>query len=117
MNTGTASSSTGWGRLVQSVQSNIAKKQEEAKEAREAKAAGKIWINGKWDFYVLDDEWKELESNPLLNSQDSSTMSDSIKEEREVADREYYELLQVSTNADAAAIKRAYYKVSTTCRD
>jgi hypothetical protein len=103
----------GWSRrLVQSVQTNISKKQEEARLAKEAREAGKIWRNGQWEFYLLDEEWNELQQ---LETQDSfasnNNSSHTLETERAVADREYYDLLQVSTNADAATIKRAYYKV------
>lgn len=109
-NNNSTSTSSGWTRLVQSVQSNIAKKQEEAREAREAKAAGKIYKDGQYVFYLLDEEEKELnQNNALLQKQESITLEQ--KEEREVADREYYDLLQVSTSADTSTIKRAYYKV------
>jgi curved DNA-binding protein CbpA len=107
----------GWSRrLVQSVQTNISKKQEEARLAKEAREAGKIWRNGQWEFYLLDEEWNELQQ---LETQDSfasnNNSSHTLETERAVADREYYDLLQVSTNADAATIKRAYYKVARKC--
>ena len=105
-------SSSGWSRLVQTVQTSISLKQEEARQAKEARAAGKIFNpeTKQWEFYLLDEEWKELESNSnLLGTQESSTLDTSA--ERQVADREYYDLLEVSTNASTSAIKRAYYKV------
>lgn len=107
--------SSGWTRLVSSVQSNIAKKQEQAKEAREAKAAGKILINGEWKFYLLDEEWEEVQTESAALLQETKDTSHN-KEERKVADREYYDLLEVSTNAEFAEIKRSYYKVSLVLR-
>jgi hypothetical protein len=110
----------GWSRrLVQSVQTNISKKQQEARLAKEAREAGKIWRNGQWEFYLLDEEWNELQQletqqDSFVVSSNNSNSNNTLEEEEErvVADREYYDLLQVSTNADAATIKRAYYKVN-----
>jgi hypothetical protein len=102
------------GRLVQSVHSGVERKRQEMKEANEARAAGKVWNaeTKQWCFYLIEDEYNDLDADqPQLHSASSSTVGGtSSVEERKVKDREYYDLLEVSTNADGATIKKAYYK-------
>jgi curved DNA-binding protein CbpA len=97
---------------------------EEMSLAQEAKEAGKVW-NGKtkqWEFYMIDEELKALQAEDATTI-DSSSSSGSggassnpgSVAERKVKDREYYDLLGISTNADAAAIKKAYRKVALKC--
>jgi len=117
----------GLNRFVSSVKTGVANQQKRINDAREAKEAGKVWDPEKreWVFYLLDDEWEQVcSSYSAMESQESSSSAglssgSSIggggaegEEERKVADREYYELLCVSTNADAVAIRKAYYKVA-----
>ena len=67
-------------------------------------------------FYILDDELKEverLEKEQNEKSQKSKT-SDST-EERKVKDRQYYDLLKVSTNATSGELKKAYYREARVC--
>jgi curved DNA-binding protein CbpA len=96
----------GFAGFIGKVQRGVATKAEEARLAREAKEAGQVWdpVKKQWSFYLLDQEWEELQS------QDEGGSSHPSGEERQVADREYYNLLEVSTNADSATIKKAYYR-------
>lgn len=104
--------SKGVGSFFNTVQRGIEAKQEEFKTAKEAKEAGKIFDKEKkeWVFYYLDTEWDELlVKEKSLSS--SATASDA-GEEREVKDREYYDMLSVSTNATDIQIKKAYRKMA-----
>lgn len=106
--------SGGWGRLVKNIQSGVQHKRDEIREASDAKAAGKIWNaeTREYEFYFLDVEFATLEAQ-----QDAPATSKpgGSGEERRVADREYYDLLKVSTNSDLAAIKKAYYREARIC--
>jgi curved DNA-binding protein CbpA len=112
--------SGGIGRLFQSIQSGVQKKRDDLREASEAKAAGKVWNSEtkQWEFYLLDQEFADLEvlSNDQQNNGATSTgPADGGEAERPVKDREYYDLLKVSTNADSATIKKAYYREARNC--
>jgi DnaJ-domain-containing protein 1 len=97
------------------VQRGVQQKTEEARAAREAKSAGKVYNpkTKEWSFYFIDSEWeallKEEAELKKANGGDAAGAADQ-EEERPVKDREYYDLLNVSTNATAAQIKKAYYK-------
>jgi len=99
-------------RFAKSVQGGVQKKRDEIREANEAKAAGKVWDykTSSWQFYLLDEEYEELAKLDTGSTLSSAATSFNESEERPVKDRTYYDLLKVSTNADAAVIKKAYYK-------
>ena len=122
--TGGSGGGGAWNRFVNTVQSNVQKRQELAQEAKEAKLAGKIYnpVTKQWEFYLLDEEWKAIEMDEKQLSPASSNGGEGAPlpgaeapEERKVADRTYYDLLKVSTNADAGALKKAYYKEARAC--
>jgi len=85
-------------------------------EAMRATREGKVWDQRKrvWYFYYIDKDWEEVQKMEAEREGKElpSSTSDTGKQEdeREVKDREYYDLLKVSTNATQADIKKAYYK-------
>jgi len=91
-------------------------KKEEMETASQAKKEGKIWnsTTKTWEFYLIDGELKEIEELEKLKGKDTN-LSSSSKQEKTVKDREYYDLLEVSTNATASELKKAYYKKARTC--
>ena len=113
----------GWGKsLVNAIQ----KKRETLLESNNAKGAGKIWntTTKQYEFYFLDVEQTQLETMiqeqqlQIQNGNGSTSVVDGTTNntgERPVADRAYYDLLQVSTNADASMIKKAYYREARNC--
>lgn len=107
--------------LMSNVQRGIQKKQEEMRIASEAKREGKIWDTKKkeWIFYILDEEYNEIQQEAMKNDTSfddaGATTPTNQADERKVADREYYDLLKVSTNADSSTIKKAYYKEARRC--
>jgi curved DNA-binding protein CbpA len=121
--TSSSSGGGGWGRsLVHAVQ----KKRDAMMESSDAKAAGKLWNNEtkQYEFYFLDVEHKELETKIQQynsNQNDDTTTSNNNNNnnnnevEKPVKDRAYYDLLKVPTNADASAIKKAYYREARNC--
>jgi curved DNA-binding protein CbpA len=88
----------------------VQRKQEELREARQARAEGKIYTQQKgWFFYILDEEALEL------MQETTSSMEETKEKERVVANREYYDLLKVSTNATSVELKKAYYREARLC--
>ncbi|GKY91439.1 hypothetical protein MPSEU_000116200 [Mayamaea pseudoterrestris] len=81
---------------------------------------GMIWNekNRVWEFYTLEQELQQIEAEELQYQQGGSgsigtaSTSGAMANERQVADRTYYDLLQVSTNANNVQLKKAYYKQS-----
>jgi curved DNA-binding protein CbpA len=111
---------SGWNRFVSSVQQGINDKQEEIRINREAKEAGKVYDHEtkQWSFYYIEDELKQLESKAAEFGATATPSTSTVggrEDERKVADRHYYDLLDVSTSADAAQIKKAYYKMARSC--
>ena len=77
-----------------------------------------LWDEDKreWYFYILDDELKEVERLEKEQSEKSKNSTPSTStEERQVKDREYYDLLKVSTNATSGELKKAYYREARVC--
>lgn len=106
-----------WNNLIKSVQHGIDRTKEEMGKAQEAKEAGKVWNNEtkQWHFYLIDEELTALQEEAAEIEASDSTNTASSTQERKVADREYYDLLGVSTNADSVMIKKAYRKAALKC--
>ncbi|KAL3821703.1 hypothetical protein ACHAXA_003261 [Cyclostephanos tholiformis] len=92
-------------------------------EAVNASKAGMQWDNEKreWIFYYLNkdmEEVQELEAVLKAEKAGKTSSGDAAKidiNEKKVKDREFYDLLGVSTNASAGDIKKAYYKEARKC--
>mmetsp|Transcript_22962 Transcript_22962/g.49688 ORF Transcript_22962/g.49688 Transcript_22962/m.49688 type:complete len:630 (+) Transcript_22962:108-1997(+) len=92
-------------------------------EAVSSNKAGMQWDQEKreWIFYYLNKDKEEVEAleAALKAEKDGTTASgDGAKmdlNEKKVKDREFYDLLGVSTNASASDIKKAYYKAARIC--
>eukprot|EP00584_Thalassiosira_punctigera_P011116 CAMPEP_0172528338 /NCGR_PEP_ID=MMETSP1067-20121228/2767_1 /TAXON_ID=265564 ORGANISM="Thalassiosira punctigera, Strain Tpunct2005C2" /NCGR_SAMPLE_ID=MMETSP1067 /ASSEMBLY_ACC=CAM_ASM_000444 /LENGTH=618 /DNA_ID=CAMNT_0013312229 /DNA_START=136 /DNA_END=1995 /DNA_ORIENTATION=- len=92
-------------------------------EAVSASKAGMQWDQEKreWIFYYLNKDKEEVEElEAALKAEKAGTTSgeDPAKmdlNEKKVKDREFYDLLGVSTNASAGNIKKAYYKEARKC--
>jgi curved DNA-binding protein CbpA len=102
--------------IVKKVQTTVESKQEQIRIADEAKKVGKIYDSSEkaWVFYFLDAEFDTLQdewNKKQKNNGSSVTSSD----EKQVKDREYYDLLDVSTNADEVTIRKAYFKTARKC--
>jgi len=72
---------------------------------------GMIWDADKreWVLYSLDDDLKETR---YLLQQSSASKGEGGSRNRAVKDYKYYDLLELSPDATASQIKRAYYKAA-----
>ena len=91
-------------------------------EAVNASKQGMVWDNEKreWVQYFLEKDKEEVETREAELKSGGKTASggDSAAadiNEKKVKDREYYDLMGVSTNATAGEIKKAYYKEARKC--
>jgi curved DNA-binding protein CbpA len=102
----------GGGGWFQNLSKGIQAKQEELRISQQAKEAGMVWDRKEkqWTFYLLDQEWEEIEEKEKQKKLAEVGDSSDGKAERIVKDREYYDLLGVSTNATPSEIKKSYYK-------
>lgn len=87
-------------------------------EAIEAQVKNKIWDKDEqcWKEYVpysLPDEAAEILN--AAASEDEDSKASSRKSTRKVADTVYYDMLDVSSDATAGQIKKAYYKEARKC--
>lgn len=107
-----SSNTGGGGGWFQNLSKGIQAKQEELRIANQAKEAGMIWDKKEkqWTFYLLDQEWEGIEEKEKQKKLAEGGESGEGKAERIVKDREYYDLLGVSTNATPSEIKKSYYK-------
>lgn len=77
--------------------------------AIEASNQGKEWDEGAWIYYTLDEDKKILDKNPddLFEKH-----VETVTEERQVKNLEYYDALGIEPTASEAQIKKAYYKLA-----
>ena len=107
--------------FFQNISKGIQAKQEEIRNASKAREDGKIWDKkeNQWFYYFLDQEWEEIEEKEKQNNNSKNSNGggggNGEEAERIVKDREYYDLLGVSTNATATEIKKSYYKKARLC--
>lgn len=81
-------------------------------EASKSTKEGKVWDDDKrvWYHYFIDTEVDEIDRLEAEAQDGLKTASSGKMMEKEVKDREFYDLLNVSTNATPGEIKKAYYK-------
>lgn len=69
----------------------------------------------EWFFYYMDKEMEEVQQLEAEKSGKPTSDTGETLAERKVKDRDFYDLLKVSTNATQAEIKKAYYKEARLC--
>ena len=82
-------------------------------EALRSAKEGKVWDKEKreWYYYFMEKEMQEiLEIEAEREGKNKPQEGTPLRDERKVKDSEYYDLLQVATNATQSEIKKAYYK-------
>ena len=83
------------------------------KQANDAAKKGMQWNDEKreWVFYFLDEEQnKEIEKWESDKISGKSGRVGGVLNEKKVKDKEFYDLLGISTSATSGEIKKAYYK-------
>mmetsp|Transcript_23832 Transcript_23832/g.33318 ORF Transcript_23832/g.33318 Transcript_23832/m.33318 type:complete len:705 (-) Transcript_23832:131-2245(-) len=80
---------------------------------------GMQWDKEKreWFYYYLDQDWEEVlkEEKAAKGGKGDTASTGESATEKKVKDREFYDLLKVSTNASQGDIKKAYYKEARRC--
>jgi X-domain of DnaJ-containing/DnaJ domain/Autophagy-related protein C terminal domain len=87
-------------------------------EAMRSARKGMLWDSEQreWYFYLLDKEMEGILEQEKKLKMDASIASSAMDgPEKAVKDREYYDLLKVSTNVSAADLKKAYYREARLC--
>ena len=77
---------------------------------------GMLWDDDKreWYYYLLDKEAADIKQLEEEAAKNGGAVNGSGVE-RNVKDREYYDLLKVAPNATSSELKKAYYKEARIC--
>mmetsp|Transcript_29414 Transcript_29414/g.41148 ORF Transcript_29414/g.41148 Transcript_29414/m.41148 type:complete len:722 (+) Transcript_29414:41-2206(+) len=80
---------------------------------------GMQWDKEKreWFYYYLDQDWEDAlkEEKKAKDDGKGGESTGEMATEKKVKDREFYDLLKVSTSATQGDIKKAYYKEARRC--